>query len=181
MRIIQGEHKGKQLRAPKNLPVRPTTDAAKEALFNILNNHYYFDEISVLDLFSGTGNISYEFAARGAVSVTAVDQNIQCIKFIRKTSESLDFHIDIFKDDCLQFAKRAYNKWDIVFADPPYDYDKYPELIETILIKELVKEGGMLIIEHDNQRSFQDHPHFTEMRKYGKVHFSFFDRSPATE
>jgi len=181
MRIIHGKHKGKQIRAPKNLPVRPTTDAAKEALFNILNNHYYFDEIAVLDLFSGTGNMSYEFAARGAVSVMAVDRDIQCIKFIRKTSEALELSIDIFKDDCLQFAKRAYATWDIVFADPPYDYEYYPELIETILTKELIKEKGQLIIEHDNQRSFSDHPHFLEMRKYGKVHFSFFDRSPSNQ
>ncbi len=181
MRIISGSHKGKQLRAPKNLPVRPTTDAAKEALFNILNNDIYFDEVSVLDLFSGTGNISYEFAARGSQSVTAVDQNNNCVRFIKKTADSLDFNIDVFKDDCVQFVKRAHRTWDIIFADPPYDFERYPELLELIIEKQLVNEGGYLIFEHDNQRSFDEHPNFLEMRKYGKVRFSFFNVSPSTE
>ena len=102
MRIISGSHKGRRIVAPKNLPVRPTTDMAKEALFNILNNHYYFDEISVLDLFSGTGNISYEFASRGTDNILAIDDYFGCIKFINETAESFEMPINTIKTDVFQ-------------------------------------------------------------------------------
>ena len=105
MRIISGKYKGRKLVAPKKLPVRPTTDMAKEALFNILNNRYYFDEISVLDLFAGTGNISYEFASRGTDNITCVDQNYGCIKYINETAESFEMSINTIKSDVFSFLE----------------------------------------------------------------------------
>ena len=124
MRIISGLYKGRKIVAPKNLPVRPTTDMSKEALFNILNNQYYFDDISVLDLFSGTGNISYEFASRGTENITAVDSHYDCIKFISQTAESFEMLLQTIKSDVFKFLETNKNKYDIIFAAPPYDFDK---------------------------------------------------------
>lgn len=107
MRIISGKHKGKRLTAPKNLPVRPTTDMAKESLFNILNNHFYFDNIAVLDLFAGTGNISFEFASRGSEEIYSVDQHFACVKYINTTSKELDLDINTFKSDVYKFLEKT--------------------------------------------------------------------------
>jgi len=139
MRIISGSHKGRRLRAPKNLPVRPTTDRSKEALFNILQNQYEWSEIKTLDLFSGTGNISYEFASRGVSSVTAVDQNRFCTAFISKSSKELELEIQVIQSDVFKFIKDCSLEFDLIFADPPYDIgeEKYFELIELIF-----KEGN---------------------------------------
>src|SRR5690606_13437507 len=121
MRIISGKHKGKRLTAPAKLPVRPTTDYAKEALFNILNNQYYFDQISVLDLFAGTGNISFEFASRGAKQITAVDAHYGCIRYISKIKEELEYPISPVKSDVFSYLEKSLITADIIFADPPYD------------------------------------------------------------
>ena len=134
MRIISGKHKGRRITAPKKLPIRPTTDMAKESLFNILNNLYYFDDISVLDLFSGSGNISYEFASRGTERITSVDANFGCIKFINETAEDFEMSIQTIKSDVFKFLEKATSKSTIIFADPPYDYPvekfaKIPELV----------------------------------------------------
>ena len=120
MRIVSGTHKSKRITAPKNLPVRPTTDMAKESLFNILNNDYYFDEIRVLDLFSGTGNISYEFASRGTEQILSVDVNLNCIRFIQKTAEDLGFNaISTIKADVFEFLEKYRHEHDVIFADAP--------------------------------------------------------------
>ena len=124
MRIVSGRLKGRRLKAPKQLPVRPTTDMAKEALFNILNNQYYFDELSVLDLFAGTGNISYEFASRGTAEITAVDNHYGCINFIKTTSQELDIGVNALKSDVFSFLNATTKSYDIVFADPPYDLNQ---------------------------------------------------------
>jgi 16S rRNA (guanine(966)-N(2))-methyltransferase RsmD len=175
MRIISGRYKGKQIVAPRNLPVRPTTGFAKEALFSILNNRFDFETIEVLDLFAGTGNISYEMASRGVPKITAVDANFNCVRFINKTAEQLAFTgLQAIKADALQFVSRSYQKWDVIFADPPYSYPQYKELIETILSKDLLKTNGQLIIEHGRENIFSDMPELKEHRKYGHVHFSFF-------
>ena len=134
MRIISGLYKSRKINAPKNLPVRPTTDMAKESLFNILNNLYYFDEVSVLDLFAGTGNISYEFASRGAEQIICIDQNIGCIKFINETAEKFEMPIETIKSDVFKFLEKASVQSTIVFADPPYNFTelqfaKIPELV----------------------------------------------------
>ena len=120
MRIISGKYKGKRLMAPKKLPVRPTTDFAKEGLFNILNNKIRFDEVSLLDLFSGTGNISYEFASRGTDEVTSVDAHYGCVKYINQISEELDFSIKTVKSDVFKYLKTTPFTFDVIFADPPY-------------------------------------------------------------
>ena len=172
MRIISGKHKGKRISAPNNLPVRPTTDRAKEALFNILDNRYYFDGKNVLDLFSGTGNISYEFASRGIEEITSVDSNYNCIKFIDTTSKELEMNISTIKSDCLSFLKNCKKQFNFIFADPPYNYDNYSEIVSIVKENNLVKKDGCLIIEHDNTTSFTDNN--IELKKYGAVHFSLF-------
>ncbi len=179
MRIISGEHKGKRILAPKKLPVRPTTDMAKEALFNILNNRYYFKDVSVLDLFSGTGNISYEFASRGSKPIYAIDANSNCIKFISRMARELEFNITPIKADVLVYLKKSNIKVDIIFADPPYnmplnDFEKIPQLVFN---NDLLTENGILVIEHSKHMNLSQSIHFSDSRKYGGSIFSFFDIS----
>lgn len=177
MRIISGKHKGKRLIAPKKLPVRPTTDMAKESLFNILNNHYYFDAISVLDLFSGTGNISYEFASRGTQKILAVDQDYNCVKFINSTNKDLDLTIDVVKSDVFKFLEKNVVKSDIIFADPPYDFEvnSFLKIPELVFERDLLNEEGMLIVEHSKHTDISNHPNFSFSKKYGGNVFSFFE------
>lgn len=177
MRIISGIHKGRIMHPPKNLPVRPTTDFAKESLFNILNNHIDFEGIKVLDLFCGTGNISFEFSSRGSNDVTSVDDNYHCCDFVKKTSA--DFKMDqikVVKSDVFSFLKKIANTYDIIFADPPYiiELPKLELIIELVFSKNLLKPDGWLIIEHSEQADLSVHPCFFEHRKYGNVNFSFF-------
>ncbi|MCF6279618.1 MAG: RsmD family RNA methyltransferase [Flavobacteriaceae bacterium] len=178
MRIISGKHKGRRLSAPNNLPVRPTTDMAKEALFNILNNYYYFDTLSVIDLFAGTGNISFEFASRGCEKITAVDAHYGCVKFIATTAKELDFPIDTIKSDVYKFLEKSPLKATIIFADPPYDFEKekFEKMIELVFDKELLNDNGMLIIEHSKQTNLSDNEHFNYSKKYGGNMFSFFEK-----
>ena len=182
MRIISGKYRGKQLLAPRNLPVRPTTDFAKEALFNLLQNYFHLENIQVLDLFAGTGNISYEFASRGTQHITAVDKNFLCVRYINQTTEKLAFTgLQAIKADAVQFVNRAYQKWDVIFADPPYDFAGYNELVDGVLSRKLLTEDGILVIEHGKYTSFSDHPNFFDERKYGNVHFSFFQLQEAED
>ncbi|MDX5429398.1 MAG: RsmD family RNA methyltransferase [Bacteroidota bacterium] len=175
MRIVSGKFRGKIIVAPKNLPVRPTTDMAKESLFNILNNYYHFDQVEVLDLFAGTGNITYEFGSRGTESITAVDLDRDCTRFIRKTSEAMGLDsVKVYQEDAIQFLKKAYQTWDIIFADPPYDHPQVEQIPDVVLDRELLKEGGMLVLEHSEDHDFSDHPGFYDSRKYGRVHFTLF-------
>lgn len=177
MRIISGTHKGKRLTAPKKLPVRPTTDMAKEGLFNILNHRFNFDEISVLDLFAGTGNISFEFASRGAQSIVAVDKYPGCVQYVSKISEELGFSITSIKSDVYKYLERTSFKADIVFADPPYNFEveKFERLVNLIFGNNLLLTDGLLIIEHPTQTDLSSIPGFTEARKYGGSVFSFFE------
>ncbi|MEM1260150.1 MAG: RsmD family RNA methyltransferase [Bacteroidota bacterium] len=178
MRIISGKYKGKRIFAPKKLPVRPTTDMAKEALFNILNNRRYFEAIDVLDLFSGTGNISFEFASRGTKSITAVDINPGCIQFINKISKELDFPIDTVKMYVFIFLDRTKLEYDIIFSDPPYHFNKeqFLKIPELVFKNNLLnKKDGVLIVEHSSQTLLDSHPNFVESRKYGSTIFSFFE------
>lgn len=179
MRIISGKNKGKRLVAPQKLPVRPTTDFAKEALFNILNNLYYFNEISVLDLFSGTGNISYEFASRGCEHLISVDSHSGCIQFINKISDELKFGINAIKSDVYTFLQKTTQTFDVIFADPPYDFqqDKFNEIIQLVFNKNLLNENGILIIEHSKHVELETLPHFSYDKKYGGSVFSFFENT----
>ncbi|RKE94692.1 RsmD family RNA methyltransferase [Ichthyenterobacterium magnum] len=177
MRIISGEFKGRRITAPKKLPVRPTTDMAKESLFNILNNSFYFDEISVLDLFSGTGNISYEFASRGTQHILAVDANFGCIKFINETAESFKMPIKTIKSDVFKFLENTKQQHTIIFADPPYNFDieafsKIPELVFT---NSLLETNGLLIIEHSKHTDLSNLENYSNSKSYGGNMFSFFE------
>jgi len=177
MRIISGIHKSKRLTAPKNLPVRPTTDMAKEALFNILNNLYYIDSISVIDLFSGTGNICFEFGSRSCQNIVAVDAHAGCIKYIRNTAKELELPIDVIKSDVYKFLGKTKLTADVIFADPPYDFSQkqFEDIVNLVVFKNLIKENGLLIIEHSKQTKLDKHPHFSYAKKYGGNVFSFFE------
>lgn len=177
MRIISGIYKGRRLTAPKNLPVRPTTDFAKEAIFNILRVRYYFEEIKVLDLFSGTGNISFEFASRGVPNITSVDAHYGCIQYINKVAEEFEFPITTIKSDVKKYVETTSAKFDVIFADPPYDFTQeiLKQLAEEIFNNSLLNPEGLLIIEHAKQNDLSSLPHFVEARRYGSSVFSFFN------
>jgi 16S rRNA (guanine(966)-N(2))-methyltransferase RsmD len=176
MRIVGGKYRGKIFNPPANLKARPTTDFGKEALFNILNNMYDFENVDVLDLFSGTGSISYEFISRGAKSVTAIESNVTHAKFIERQFLAMDAsHAKVFKTDVFRYLNSCKRKFDIIFADPPYDLVNYEEIYNSIMRNKLLTEASVLIIEHSSKHSFSDFPHFSSMRNYGSVHFSFFE------
>ena len=179
MRIFSGSFRGKKITAPSNLPVRPTTDFAKEGLFNILNNQFYFDEISVLDLFSGIGSISLEFLSRGSKRVVSVDAEQKCVKFLEETTNQLNVKdsISIYLNDVVKFLKRNnQGKFDVVFADPPFEFEpeQYREIVQLVLENEWLEENGVLVLEHSSRLSFDDHEKLVQNRKYGNVSFSFF-------
>lgn len=176
MRIISGTHKGRRLKAPKNLPVRPTTDMAKEALFNILMHRYDFRDLSVLDLFSGTGNIAYEFCSRGSLSVLAVDKEFRCTKFIESTAAEFNMPIDVLKSDVFSFLERNTQTFDIIFADPPYalEIESFELMSSLIFENKYLNNDGLLIIEHAKQTDLKDLNHFEELKTYGGNCFSFF-------
>lgn len=176
MRIISGKYKGKRLMAPKTLPVRPTTDFAKEALFNILNNRISFNEVTFLDLFAGTGNISFEMASRGTKNITAVDSDFGCIKYIQKISDELDFGIQTIKSDVFSFLEKNKQSFDIIFADPPYDFtiEQFEKIIHTVFENNLLHTDGFLVIEHSKHTDLSSIQNFSEVRKYGGSMFSFF-------
>ena len=178
MRIIGGKLKGLRLNPPKNLPVRPTTDLAKEALFNILLNQIEFEDITVLDLFSGTGNIAMEFASRGAAQVTGIDRSLQCIHYLKDTARQHGLtNVQTFKADVFKYLDVETEQYDLVFADPPYDLNKIPEIPKIIFDKQMVKPGGLLIVEHQSLQNLSNHPAYVEQRKYGHSSFSFFKAS----
>jgi len=177
MRIISGKFKGRRINPPKNLPVRPTTDMSKESLFNVLNNHFAFDEIKVLDLFAGTGNLSYEFGSRGSANITSVDEDFGCIKFIKQTAAEFDFNIAAIKSNVFTFLERATGAYEVIFADPPYNLEqaKLEKLVITVFEKNLLAEGGMMIIEHSKHSKLNHMMHFSFQKNYGGSVFSFFE------
>lgn len=177
MRIISGEFKSRRIIAPKKLPVRPTTDMAKESLFNILNNQYYFDDISVLDLFAGTGNISYEFASRGTKNITCVDQDFGCIRFINKTAEGFNMPIQTIKSDVFKFLEKSKTKANIIFADPPYDFpvEEFSKIPELVFKNNLLEANGLLIVEHSKHTDISHLINYSHSKNYGGNMFSFFE------
>jgi len=175
MRIISGTLKGRSLIAPSGLPVRPTTDFARTGLFNLLNSRIYFEDISFLDLYCGTGAISLEMASRGCNDITSIDSNRNCIQFVSQTATKWGVKgIRTIKSDVMDYVKNCRVSFDLVFADPPYALREVEKLLEAIIEKNLVKPGGLFIIEHDQKQSFAENPHFLELRKYGNVNFSIF-------
>jgi len=177
MRIISGKYKGRRISPPKNLPVRPTTDMSKEALFNILNNHFNFSELKVLDLFAGTGNISYEFASRGCEPITSVDGDMGCVNFIKKTAQEFEFDITPIKSDVFKFLEKSKGSYDIIFADPPYGLEQkdFEKIIELVFENELLEEDGMMVVEHSKHTKLNHMENFAFDRNYGGSVFSFFE------
>ena len=180
IRIISGTHKGRRILAPKQMEVRPTTDYAKESLFNILNNLYDFSEIRALDLFSGTGAISYELASRGCEDITAVDSNVYAWKFIQETKDKLGFsnRIKVIKGNAFSFLKApAGNGYDLIFADPPFDMKNTGQLPELVFAQQWLKPGGRFVLEHPHDAELPVSEHFLEKRTYGNVNFSIYGRT----
>ncbi|MBJ2174606.1 16S rRNA (guanine(966)-N(2))-methyltransferase RsmD [Aureibaculum sp. A20] len=177
MRIISGKHKGKRVTAPKKLPARPTTDFAKEALFNIINNDYYFEDLSVLDLFSGIGSISLEFASRGAKEVISVDSHYNSVQFVQKTSDELQLNIRTLKSDVFKFLEKNQLTFDIIFADPPYDFTKeqLTVILSSVFDNKMLNTDGTIIIEHSKHTDISDLPNFSYSKRYGSSMFSFFN------
>ncbi len=177
MRIIGGQFKGRKFYPPaKNWPTRPTTDFAKEGLFNILQNDLDFESIKVLDLFGGTGNHSYEFISRGCQDVTYVDKFPGCVRFVQKTAKELDISdkILVVKADVFKFIHRTKDQYDYIFAGPPYPLPNIPEIPDLIFEKELLKEDGLFVLEHNPNHNFKNHEFFYNVRNYGQTIFSFF-------
>lgn len=179
MRIIGGRAGGLRLHPPTHLPVRPTTDLAKEALFNILNNRLDFQGLCCLDLFAGTGNVAFELASRGAKQVTAVDLHGKCVQYIKQTSQQISLQeVHAKKADVFRFIQSTSETFDLIFADPPYDLNELPDLANRILEEQLLKPDGWLIVEHPTSRKLKVHPNLTETRSYGSCSFSFYRSFP---
>lgn len=177
MRIISGSHKGRIITPPKNLRARPTTDFAKENLFNVLTNYIDIEGTDVLDLFAGTGSISYEFASRGAANVTSVEINRVHYDFIRKTASDFKFvNLHPLKANAFLYLKNASKSFDIIFSDAPFDLANSEKIIDLVLNGDVLKEDGIFIFEHSRGKDYSGHSNFIELRTYGSVWFTFFRR-----
>lgn len=175
MRIISGKYRSRHIKVPANLKARPTTDFARENLFNILNNIIDWDETCALDLFSGTGSIAFEFASRGCPRVVCVELNQLHHRFICSTKEALKVsELWPLKTDAFRFLETNHEKFDLIFADPPYDLSTLSTIPDIIFKKDILNSEGIFILEHSNSNDFTEHPRFWKIKKYGSVHFSMF-------
>lgn len=175
MRIIGGTHKGRILNPPKGLQLRPTTDFAKESLFNILSNKIDFEGIRVLELFCGTGNLTFELASRGCGHITAIDKDTRCVKYISQQAKDFSFSgISVSREDVFRFLKTCNTQFDLIIADPPYDLANIEVIHELIVENKLLQPKGVLVIEHGAKTDLSTKAQFLEKRKYGSVNFSFF-------
>ena len=177
MRIIGGKLKGKAILPPQGYKARPTTDFAKEGLFNILNNEYEMEGLKVLDLFGGTGAISYEFASRGAEMVYCVEMLPLHANFIKSQAAALGMrNLTVVRHNVFEFLDICHEKFDIIFADPPYAIEGLGDLPEKVFAKDILHPGAYFILEHPEEYNFESNPYFVKERKYGNVHFSFFEK-----
>lgn len=175
MRIVSGTCGGRLIHPPKNFRARPTTDFAKENLFNVIASNFDLEELTILDLFSGTGSISYEFASRGALSVTSVEIDQVHQQFIIATIDKLKLNnIRPMRMNAFVFLKSCKLSYDIIFADPPYDLDGIDVIPDKVFEKGMLNPSGWLIFEHSKAKDFSSHPHFIQKRVYGSVNFSIF-------
>ena len=176
MRIISGKFKGRKIKYNNLQNVRPTTDRTKESLFNILNQYFVFEEISALDLFSGSGSISYELASRGVKKITSVEKNIKCVRFINNFSKTLDMNLNVVNYPVFQFLNITKSKFNLIIADPPYSHSKkeIQDLIDLIFKKNILNKNGILIIEHHKKNIISDHELLFDTRTYGTNSLSFF-------
>ena len=175
MRIIGGKYRGKTILPPQGYKARPTTDFAKESLFNLLTNRMDFEDVDMLDLFAGTGGIGIEFISRGAREVTAVEMAHTQQSFIISACKQLGIrNLHLIRGDVFKYVKSCHIQYDFIYADPPYDLERLPTRPDLIFEQGLLKEGGYFVLEHSKNNHFDEHPHFVEERSYGSVHFSFF-------
>ncbi len=175
MRIIRGKYGKRRFDVPHNITARPTTDFAKENIFNVIENIEDIEGKNVLDLFAGTGAISLEFLSRGAASVTSVEMAATQANFIRSVKEKLgDNALRVIKGDAFKFISTSKRPYDIIFADPPYDHPRFAEIPELILNSPVTTEGTLVIIEHNAMHDFSQLPGFEQHRSYGSVNFSIF-------
>jgi len=177
MRIIGGQHKGYRFHPPRNNPARPTTDVAKEGLFNILTNQFDFSELKVLDIFGGTGSISFEFGSRGCLDITTVERHYPNVEFIKQTANKLQLNIQVFKQDVFKFIQQCSFQYDVIFAGPPYPLKRIPDIPGLIFEQSLLKPEGWLILEHNPNHQFESEPYFLKARNYGSTIFSIFENS----
>ena len=175
MRVIGGTLKGRRFNPPNNLPARPTTDFAKEGLFNILNNHFDFEEVAFLDLFAGTGSLDYEMASRGSEDIVCVEKDGRSVEFIKKTAAEYKIEINVMRMDVFEYIRSTSKKFDIIFAGPPYPLENIPQLPVEIFEMQLLKPGGWFILETNPKHKFDDHPNFREKRNYGTTIFHIFE------
>jgi 16S rRNA (guanine966-N2)-methyltransferase len=182
MRIIGGKFKGRRFSPPADKwPTRPTTDFAKEGLFNVLNNLLDFEDSKMLDLFGGTGSHCFEFLSRGAAQAVYVDKFPPALQFARKTALVLGIEdkMRIIRSDVFKFIAATGEDFDYVFADPPYDLDQLDEIPDLVFAHKLLRPEGIFVLEHGQGRNFENHPHFLQSRNYGSVYFSFFQLGQA--
>ena len=177
MRIIGGRLKGKTISPPAGYKARPTTDFAREGLFNVLDNEYEFEDLKVLDLFGGTGAIAFEFASRGAARVYCVEMERANASFIKTEAARLGLdNVTMVRDNVFDFLPVCREKFDIVFADPPYALEDLETLPDKVFAQDILHPGCYFILEHGDGHSFAAHPFFKKERTYGRVHFSFFEK-----
>jgi 16S rRNA (guanine(966)-N(2))-methyltransferase RsmD len=181
MRIITGKYKGRHFDIPRTFKARPTTDFAKENIFNVLVQYVDFDGAEALDLFSGTGSISLELVSRGCSRVVSVELDrdhhrfIQdCIKKLTANSEEPIANIIPIRGDVFRFLKSCKQQFDFIFADPPYALKELATLPDLVFERQLLKEEALFVLEHGKDYDFSEHPHFVEHRQYGSVNFSLF-------
>ncbi len=176
MRIIRGKYGRRRFDVPRNITARPTTDFARENIFNVIENLRDIESTRVLDLFAGTGAISWEFASRGAASVTAVEMASVQAGFINSVKNKLgDTAVKVVRGDVFKFLAAVRAPYDIVFADPPYDHPRFEEIPSLILDSKAVVSGTLVIVEHSKTRDFSSLPGFMQHRAYGSVNFSIFE------
>ena len=176
MRIIGGFLKGRSIMPPAGYKARPTTDFAKEGLFNVLVNEIDFEQSSLLDLFSGTGSISFEFASRGSKDIIAIEMNAANAGFMKKTAAALGIagSVQVVHHNVFDFLPICHRRFDVVFADPPYAIEGLDTIPDKVLGGSVLTDGGVLILEHPADYCFKEHPCFVKEKKYGNVHFTFF-------
>ncbi len=183
MRVVSGDLRGRRFSPPESFSARPTTDFAKENLFNVLANIIDFESVKALDLFSGTGSITYEMVSRGCLDVTSVEMNFKHQRFIAQTIAEFGIkqYAHSIKADAFKFVQSTSEKYDLIFADPPFDLERASELPNIIIERHLLKEGGMFILEHSGAGKYNTHPNFVQTRSYGKVNFTFFKDDKKSE
>lgn len=179
MRIITGKYKGRHFDIPRSFKARPTTDFAKENIFNVLNGYIDFEDATALDLFAGTGSISLELLSRGCSQVVSIEMDRDHHRFIKECMKKLlgdnqDSVCQVIRGDVFRFVKSCHLQFDFIFADPPYALEQLPKIPDLIFEKGLLKEGGVFVFEHGKQNDFSTHPNFVEHRSYGSVNFSIF-------